>query len=573
VDIRDGDLVRRARAGDAGAFRLLVERHFRLASTFAARLGGHPDDVDDIVQEAFLQAFLGLDRLRDPDRFSAWLAGIVRNVHRAAGRGVPWMLLAEWPEDLHPVSAQGLPSADDLDRAEALRAAVARLPDGQRRAVELYYYADLPAGQIGGSPGAVKASLHKARGRLREYITAHRPDLIPVPARRTAMTTVRIACASPHLGTRPDGSAAIAHILVVLADDAGHRAMGLWLRVRQGMALWRILNHSPGDSQPSAEESRAGDFPAVDFPAGDFPALEFSPEDLAGRLLAVAGGTVTGVDIDELGPNVLAAQIGVASPAGARQVTAAPGAALALAAALDVPVRVAGPLMDRLAVPVTPDDLLGPFVRRTPDRPAGPAGSGSGPGSGPTGPGSGPTGPGSGPTGPGSGPRNLAFADGLNDWIIRGSSRNEVTGAHWDDYAVTAAAGEATLSAAVPRPHGDICLGQEWLADDYRGATVTVRAEVCAQGVASHAELSLDIVNKPAEHGQDLVTRPAQGPHPVPIHRDTRLLSRTITGTGDWARYEIASRVPADAEHMGFELTLTGPGTVRLRNVELIRAD
>ena len=53
-------------------------------------------------------AFMALDRLRDPDRFDAWLGGIIRNVHRAAGRQEPLMLLAEWPEGLHPVSAQGL---------------------------------------------------------------------------------------------------------------------------------------------------------------------------------------------------------------------------------------------------------------------------------------------------------------------------------------------------------------------------------------------------------------------------------------------------------------------------------
>jgi hypothetical protein len=100
---------------------------------------------------------------------------------------------------------------------------------------------------------------------------------------------------------------------------------------------------------------------------------------------------VTGVDIDELGPNVFAAQVGVASPAGTRQVAADPGSALALAAAPEIPVRVADALMDRLAVPVTGDDLLGPFTRRTPARPGGPC----------------------------SGPRNLAFADGLDGWITR----------------------------------------------------------------------------------------------------------------------------------------------------------
>jgi Sigma-70 region 2 len=130
VDICDGELARRARAGDSGAFALLVERHFPPARALAVRLCAHRDDVDDIVQEAFLQAFTGLGRLRDPDRFGAWLAGIVRNISRAAARQAPLMLLADWPENLHPASAQGLPSAEDLDRAEALRAAVAGLPGG-----------------------------------------------------------------------------------------------------------------------------------------------------------------------------------------------------------------------------------------------------------------------------------------------------------------------------------------------------------------------------------------------------------------------------------------------------------
>ena len=538
MDICDGDLVRRARAGDAAAFRLLVERHLPSVRARAARLCGQAGDVDDIVQEAFLQAFMALDRLRDPDRFGAWLGGIIRNVHRAAARQETLMLLAEWPEGLHPVSAQGLPSADDLDRAEALRAAVADLPAGQRRAVELYYYADLPAGQIAGSPGAAKASLHKARRRLRAYITAHRPDLIPVTSRRTAMTAVRIACAEPHMGTRLDGSPAIGHILVVLADDPGHRAMGLWLRTRQGMALWRVLDRLPHGSE-------AGQ-PPHDGPAADLPARQYSPEDLAGELLAAAGGSVTGVEIDELGPNVLAARIEVTGPAGTRQVTASPGSALALAAALEVPVRVPDALMDRLAIPVTGDDLLQPFAARTPARPSGPR----------------------------SGPRNLAFADGLDGWIIGGSARAEVTGAHWDDYAVAAADGAATLSAAVPQPYGDVFLGQEWLADDYRGDTVTLRAEVRSQDVGGHAELSMDAVSQPQGHSQDRVMHAPPGDRPQPVlrvDRDRQHLSETLTGTRDWTRYQITLQVPADAEHMGFELTLAGPGTIWLRNVELAR--
>ena len=112
MDIGDGDLVRRARTGDAAAFRLLVERHQAAARARAARWCAHPDDVDDVVQEAFLQAFAGLVRLRDPDRFGAWLADIVRNVALAAARQAPPMLLADWPEDLHPAFFRFFPAKE-----------------------------------------------------------------------------------------------------------------------------------------------------------------------------------------------------------------------------------------------------------------------------------------------------------------------------------------------------------------------------------------------------------------------------------------------------------------------------
>ncbi len=89
MDIGDGDLVRLARDGDPAAFRLLVERHLPMARARAARLCPQPDDADDAVQDAFLQAFIALDRLRDPGRFAGWLGGIVANVCRAQRRRAP----------------------------------------------------------------------------------------------------------------------------------------------------------------------------------------------------------------------------------------------------------------------------------------------------------------------------------------------------------------------------------------------------------------------------------------------------------------------------------------------------
>ena len=347
MDIGDGDLVRLARDGDPAAFRLLVERHLPMARARAARLCPQPDDADDAVQDAFLQAFLALDRLRHPDRFAGWLGGIVANVCRAQRRRAPLTLLGDWPENLHPASADSLPSAEDLDRTDVLSRAVAGLPPGQRHAVTLYYYADQPAGQVAGTPGAAKASLHKARRRLREYITAHRPDLIPAVSRRTPMIAVRIAHADPWPGRTPDGGMEIRHVLVILADDAGHRALPV--RLPGPEQLWRLLSR-PDDLH---EEDPLG--------AHD--------EKMTGRLLQGGGVTLTGVTVIDLGPGVTVTRIGIAGPGGTRPVTASLADGLTLAVIAGAPLAVDDPVMDRLARPVTGPDLLSQFrSQETPPR-------------------------------------------------------------------------------------------------------------------------------------------------------------------------------------------------------------
>ena len=76
MDIPDGDLVRLARDGDPAALRLLVERHLPMARARAARLCPQPDDADDAVQDAFLQALLAaVFRAGEQDPEPAVMAG------------------------------------------------------------------------------------------------------------------------------------------------------------------------------------------------------------------------------------------------------------------------------------------------------------------------------------------------------------------------------------------------------------------------------------------------------------------------------------------------------------------
>jgi hypothetical protein len=93
------------------------------------------------------------------------------------------------------------------------------------------------------------------------------------------MTTVRIAHAEPRPGKRENGEFQTRGHLVVLADDAGHRAVPVWLR------------GEPGEDD-LAQLVELAARPAEDLITAD------APEELTARLLRAAGASVTRVDID-----------------------------------------------------------------------------------------------------------------------------------------------------------------------------------------------------------------------------------------------------------------------------------
>jgi RNA polymerase sigma-70 factor (ECF subfamily) len=520
-EIPDGDLVRLAGDGDPVAFRLLVERHQPAVRARARRLCGNPSDVDDAVQETFLRAFIGLDRLRDPERFAGWLGSITANVCHGLRRRAPVTLLPDWPEPLHPLAAHDLPSADDLDRADTLRAAVAGLPAGQRRAVALYYYADLPAGQIAEQAGAARASLHKARLKLRAYLIEHRPDLVPDVSRRTPMTTVRIARAERRIPPGPEPIGFPSQV-IMLADDAGRRELPVWTQQLDSRRLRQLF-------EPATDLENAG------------TAQARTADELTARLLRAAGARVTGVDIDELGPEIAVARINLAGPAGTRHVTAGLTEGLAVAITAGAPVRVADSVLDRLAVPV-PDDG-GPVPLPEPAAALAVLSPGRR---------------------PRYEPRNLAFADDLDRWALGGTFTGHASDSHWRDYACSAADGTAALYSTVPGPAGFAFLGQEIFADDYRGAVVTFRGEFRTQDgeadAASRAGLFLRVVR-----GRD--TRQPLTERAAVDDPDNTIV--TVPGDRGWASAQVTVPIPDDASTVVFGIFLAGRGRIELRNAQL----
>src|SRR5579859_2551481 len=69
----------RAKAGDADAFRVLVERHSRPLFRLAYRMTGNQQDAEDVVQESFLRAFRQLSHFDQRASFGTWLYRIAAN--------------------------------------------------------------------------------------------------------------------------------------------------------------------------------------------------------------------------------------------------------------------------------------------------------------------------------------------------------------------------------------------------------------------------------------------------------------------------------------------------------------
>jgi RNA polymerase sigma-70 factor (ECF subfamily) len=109
----------------AGDFEALYAKHSRYVAGVVHRLMGRDGELDDIVQETFVDALDGLERLRDPLAVRAWLVTVaVRRTRRVLASRRRRMMFAFWTVDFAPRAS------DPRDRApvDELYDALSRIP-------------------------------------------------------------------------------------------------------------------------------------------------------------------------------------------------------------------------------------------------------------------------------------------------------------------------------------------------------------------------------------------------------------------------------------------------------------
>ncbi len=170
----DTVLVARAREGDHDAFARLAARSIDRLHAVASLILRDPDEAEDAVQEALVMAWRELPRLRDPERFEAWLRRLLVNACRDAGRRQRRIHLLRTSVSMdEPTGVDGWHMIEETDR---LGRAFDRLPVEQRTVLVLEHYLGLSGPEIAaavGIPlGTVKSRTRYATRAMRAALEA-----------------------------------------------------------------------------------------------------------------------------------------------------------------------------------------------------------------------------------------------------------------------------------------------------------------------------------------------------------------------------------------------------------------
>ena len=180
----DRALVRLVVEGDSRAFEPLFMRHKDIIYTMLVKRSCNPDDVDDMLQEAFMKAFVNIDRYNPDYDFGAWICTIAKNTFVDFNRSRKSKALN--PDNNLPLDARCSKAAQETaptpeesiinaqQRAQIERY-IATLPEDYRRLfimrfVEEYTYEEI-AETLQMKLGTVKTRIFRVRAMMCNLIT------------------------------------------------------------------------------------------------------------------------------------------------------------------------------------------------------------------------------------------------------------------------------------------------------------------------------------------------------------------------------------------------------------------
>ena len=273
----DEEAVRRVFAGEREMFALLLRRHHASVLRLCRNILGSEAEARDVVQEATLQAFLGLKRLREPRQFGAWLHSIAANLSRSALRRRRLLSLEPFGERARSDQSwtDAAPTPEEVSLARELHDTVLEALDGlsevNREAVVGYYlegYSYRELSELLNVPvSTVKGRLYKGRRQLepalapvaREILGPGRKEKADVEANEMVEVVVddvmkngfedesklewlrEAGFLNDLIGHSEDG-APLPGGIVVLRETGGERVLPIWIGLSEALSIWNFVS-------------------------------------------------------------------------------------------------------------------------------------------------------------------------------------------------------------------------------------------------------------------------------------------------------------------------------------------
>ena len=180
-ELADDVIVERVRAGDAGLYEILIRRHNQRLYRAIRAILRRDDEVEDVMQQVYVDAYKHLDQFRGTAKFSTWLTRIAVNRAIRSGHSTRKSLAIVTPDSAHHAIEQA--TAPELDPEHTmygqelqtiLESLIDQLPDSFRVVFVLREVEGLSTAETADclsiNEDTVKTRLHRAKRLLREQL-------------------------------------------------------------------------------------------------------------------------------------------------------------------------------------------------------------------------------------------------------------------------------------------------------------------------------------------------------------------------------------------------------------------